>query len=103
MGAGKRAGSTRTAATATLKRVAWASCVPSPSPSTRPTLSGGLGELVLDRLLKGQELLHARPLQHALEMRRAVLEAREVQLELPRSPLAPEEVRVRRREVVEEE
>src|SRR5262245_62642894 len=36
-------------------------------------------------------------------MRAAVPELRQVELELPRSPLAPEEMRVRRGEVVEEE
>jgi hypothetical protein len=36
-------------------------------------------------------------------MRRAVPEARQVEFELPRPPLTPEEMRVWRREVVEEE
>src|SRR5262245_48045434 len=36
-------------------------------------------------------------------MRAAVPELRQIELELPRSPLTPEEMRIRRREVVEEE
>src|SRR5262245_2249592 len=65
--------------------------------------SGRLGEPVLDRFLKGEQLLHARPLRHALEMCRAVPEARQIEFELTRSPLTPKEMRVRRREVVKEE
>ena len=65
--------------------------------------SGSFGELALHRFLEGQQLLHARPLQHVLEMRHTVLEARQVEFKLPGSPLTPEEMRVRRREVIEEE
>src|SRR5262245_2410829 len=65
--------------------------------------SGRLREVLLDRLLEGQQLLDARPLQHSLEMRAAVPELRQIELELPRSPLTPEEMRIRRREVIEEE
>ena len=64
--------------------------------------SGSLGELVLDRSLEIQQLLHARSPHHALKMRRAVREARQVELELPRPPLTPEEMRIRGREVIEE-
>jgi len=46
--------------------------------------------------------LNAGPLLHALEVCAAVLEHREIELELPRSPLAPEEMRIRRSKVIEE-
>jgi hypothetical protein len=68
---------------------------------TGPCGSGSIGEPVLDRFLEGQQLLHARPLRHALEMCRTVPEARQVEFELPRPPLTPEEMRVRRREMIE--
>src|SRR5205814_8786155 len=45
----------------------------------------------------------ARPLHHSLEMCDAVPELRQIEFKLPRSALTPEEMRIRRREVVEEE
>jgi hypothetical protein len=60
--------------------------------------SRSFGEFVLNGFLKGQQLLHAWPLHHAIKMRRAMLETREVELELPGPSLAPEEMRIRRRE-----
>jgi hypothetical protein len=65
--------------------------------------SSSLGEAVLHRFLESQELLYAGSVLHPLEVCDAVLEPGEIDLELPGSPLAPEEMRVRRREVIEEE
>src|SRR6187401_131997 len=71
----------------------------------RETLAAlsSLCEVVLDRSFESQQFLHTGPLHHALKMRRTVLEARQVELELPSPPLTPEEVRVGCGEVVEEE
>ena len=71
-------------------------------PADRP-VSGRLGEIVLDRLLEGEQLLDTRSLHHALEMCGAVREARQIKFKLPRSPLTPEEMRIRPSEVIEEE
>ena len=60
-------------------------------------------DLLMDAKDLFEQLLHARPLQHVLEMCHTVLEARQVEFKLPGSPLTPEEMRVRRREVIEEE
>jgi hypothetical protein len=67
------------------------------------TTLSSLGKVVLYRCLECQKLLYAGPLFQALKVCDAVLEAREIDLELPRTPLAPEEVRIGRREVIEEE
>src|ERR1051326_5786746 len=62
-----------------------------------------LGELILHRFLERQQFLRAWPRLDALEMRHAVLERRQIELELGGAADAPEEVDVRRREVIEEE
>src|SRR5712675_536194 len=66
-------------------------------------VSSSLGEIVLDRLLEGKQLLDTRSLHHTLEMCGAMREARQIKFKLPRSPLTPEEVRIRPCEVIEEE
>ncbi|MGH6878864.1 MAG: hypothetical protein ACREHV_16010 [Rhizomicrobium sp.] len=56
----------------------------------------------MDQLLEGQKLLNTWPLCDVVKMGYAVAEAGHVDLELSRAPLTPEEVRIRRGEMVEE-
>src|SRR6266545_469760 len=60
------------------------------------------GELLQHGFFKRQRLLHARAALHALEMRGAVPKACGIHIELRAAPHAPEEVRVRGGEVIEE-
>ena len=65
--------------------------------------SSSFGEVFLYRLLECQHFLNAGSSLHALKVCDAVLKPREIDLELPRSPLAPEEMGIRRCEVIKEE
>src|SRR5215469_16944347 len=60
-------------------------------------------KFVLHRFFVGEELLNAGALLHARKMRAAMFELRELELELRCAAETPEEMRVRRREVIEEE
>jgi hypothetical protein len=64
--------------------------------------SGGPGERRLHLPLIGKQFLHARSLLHALEMRHAVLEPGEIEVELGAAAKTPEEMRIDGGEVVEE-
>ena len=62
--------------------------------ATRPALgrgSGGLGEGGLHLLFVGQQFAHARPLPHPLEMRDAIFELGDIEVELGAMPEAHQE------------
>ena len=63
---------------------------------------GRLGKPFIHFFLVGEQLLDARALLHALEMRRDVGEAGEVHLQLGGAAAAPKEMRVRGGEMIEE-
>jgi hypothetical protein len=67
-----------------------------------PAGSGCLGERGLHLLLVGQQFPHARPPLHPLQMRHAVLELGEIEVELSASPKAPEEMGIDGGEMLEE-
>jgi hypothetical protein len=64
--------------------------------------SGRLGEGGLHLLFVGEQLSHARPLLHPLEMRHTILELGKIEAELGASSKAPEEVRIDDSEMIEE-
>ena len=70
--------------------------------SAKPICLGALGKPFIHFFFVGEQLLDARALLHALEMRHDVGEAGDVHLQLGGAPAAPKEMRVRGGEMVEE-
>src|SRR5262249_43952933 len=62
-----------------------------------------LGKFLQHGFFVSERLLHARAALHVLEMRNAIRKARRIDIELHAAPNAPEEMRVRGGEMIEEE